>query len=68
MLKKIHKEYEFESKKKHLCKELFGNRNFSIEYTEKYGWVFIDESVKVKGTDSSYATGIGYCPYCGEKL
>jgi len=67
MLTKKHKEVNRETKMVHECEALKNNEELSVEYNN--GWLYIDESVRIAGhEDCCFATGIKFCPYCGDKL
>lgn len=68
MLSKRHEEIKFDPTGIHICKDIrLANKAFEVAKVDKM-WLMIDNTVKVNGTDCNYATGIGYCPFCGEKL
>lgn len=69
MIRKIHKEVTAITNKIHSCKTLEQNKQLHIEYNKEHGWLYVDESVKIAGHENcAFATGICFCPYCGERL
>lgn len=66
--KKIHREEKFKASEVHICKDIVGNEGLHVAGSNGK-WFLIDETVRIVGhEDCAYATGIDYCPLCGEKL
>lgn len=65
---KAHREAELKPDKINSCRDLERNKDLAV-MGENGKWFFIDASVKIVGHENyCYATGIAYCPLCGEKL
>ena len=69
--KKVHKSVQVRFVGSHICKTILETKGYLhvAKLEGMQNWYFVDESVKIVGHEqSSYATAIAYCPFCGEKL